>query len=78
MKNTFTTEHAAEIEAAQRANKDKQIEARLKVLALRVDGKSLREISEITRYHRSLMDFVVRSESMSIPARTVRSIFYDR
>ena len=50
-KYTFTAEHAAEIEAARRANKDKKIEARLKVLALRADGKSLSEITEITGYY---------------------------
>ena len=59
-KYTFTTEHATEIEAARRANKDKQIEARLKVLALRADGKSLSEISEITGYHRSHVSGLIR------------------
>ena len=59
-KNTFTAEHAAEIEAARRANKDKKIEARLKVLALRADGKSLSDITEITGYHRSHVSGLIR------------------
>ena len=59
-KYTFTAEQAAEIEAARRANKDKKIEARLKVLALRADGKSLSDITEITGYHRSHVSGLIR------------------
>lgn len=60
IKYTFRAEHAAEIEPARRGNKDKKIEARLKVLALRADGKSLSEISEITGYHRSHVSGLIR------------------
>lgn len=59
-KYTFTAEQAAEIEVARRGNKDKKIEARLKVLALRADGKSLSDITEITGYHRSHVSGLIR------------------
>ncbi len=44
-------EQKAEIEAARKKNKNKRTEARLKVLSMRAEGKSLEEISEVTRYH---------------------------
>lgn len=50
----------AEIEAARCVNKDKQIEARLKVFALRADGKSLSERSKRTEYHRSHVNGLIR------------------
>ena len=43
MKYKISAEQYAEIKAAQKANRDKQIENRLKVLALRYEGKSLKE-----------------------------------
>lgn len=59
-KYTFTAEHSTEIEAARRANKDKQIEARLQVLSLRAKGKSLLEISEISGFHRSYISGLIK------------------
>ena len=40
-----------EIEAAQKKNRNKNIERRLYVLVMRAEGKSLEEISEKTGYH---------------------------
>ena len=48
MKYKFSPEQYAEIKAAQKANRDMQIEKRLNVLALRCEGKSLEEIASIT------------------------------
>ncbi len=44
-------EQKAEIEAACKKNKNKRTEARLKVLSMRAEVKSLKEISEVTGYH---------------------------
>lgn len=40
-----------EIEAARKKNRNKNVERRLYVLVMRVEGKSLEEISEKTGYH---------------------------
>ncbi len=47
----INAEQKAEIEKARKKNKDKRVEARLKVLCMRADGKSLKEISEVSGYH---------------------------
>ena len=59
-KYIFTTEQATEIETARRANKDKQIDIRLRVLALRAEGKSLQEISAISGFHRSYVSGLIK------------------
>lgn len=53
MKYIFTEEDKQKIEQARKENKDKQIERRLKVLSLRIEGKKEREIVELTGFHRS-------------------------
>lgn len=53
MKYKFSEEQHAEIKAARRANRDKQIDKRLEVLELRSEGVSQKEIAEKTGYHRS-------------------------
>ena len=45
MKYQFNAEQYTEIIAAKKANRDKQIDARLNVLLLRCEGKSLVEIA---------------------------------
>ena len=54
MKYQFNAEQYAEIIAAKKANRDKQIDARLNVLLLRCEGKGLVEIAKETRFHRSV------------------------
>lgn len=53
MKYKFNEEQYAEIKAARKANKDKQIDKRLEVLELRCEGKSQEKIVEKTGFHRS-------------------------
>ena len=53
MKYKFSEEQHAEIKAARKANRDKQIDKRLEVLELRCEGVSQKEIAEKTGYHRS-------------------------
>ena len=53
MKYKFNEEQYAEIKAARRANKDKQIDKRLEVLELRCEGMSQCKIAEKTDFHRS-------------------------
>ena len=53
MKYKFSEEQRAEIKAARRATRDKQIEKRLEVLELRSEGKSEAEIVAKTGFHRS-------------------------
>lgn len=53
MKNKLNEKQKEEIKAARQANRDKQIEKRLKVLELRCEGVSLKEVSEKTGYYRS-------------------------
>ena len=48
MKYKFSEEQHAEIKAARRANRDKQIDKRLEVLELRSEGVNQKEIAEKT------------------------------
>lgn len=60
MKYKFSSEQYAEIKAAQKANRDKQIENRLKVLALRCEGKSLKEIASATGFGHAHISNLIR------------------
>ena len=60
MKYKFSSEQYAEIKAAQKANRDKQIENRLKVLVLRCEGKSLQEIASATGYCHAHISNLIR------------------
>ena len=60
MKYKLSAEQYAEIKAAQRGNRDKQIENRLKVLALRYEGKSLKEIAAATGFHHAHISNLLR------------------
>lgn len=41
----------AELEAARKANKDKNVEKRLKALVLRAQGKTNKQVAEVCGYH---------------------------
>lgn len=58
-KYEITAEQKIEIEKARKENKDKRIEKRLKVLCMRADGKSAREIGEATGYHYARVSTIV-------------------
>lgn len=58
-KYVITAEQKAEIEQARKANKDKRIEAKLKVLAMRADGASAKEIGEVTEFHPAYVSTIV-------------------
>ena len=60
MKYTFSMEDCANIKKARKANRDKQIEKRLKALSMRCDGKTLKEISRVTGFHRSYVSNLIR------------------
>ena len=60
MKYKFSPEDQAEIEKARKANRDKQIERRLKVLSMRCEGNTLEEISRVTGFHRSHISNLIR------------------
>ena len=60
MKYKISAEQYAEIKAAQKRNRDKQIENRLKVLALRYEGKSLGEIADATGFHHAHISNLIR------------------
>ena len=60
MKYKISEEQYAEIKAAQRGNRDKQIENRLKVLALRYEGKSLKEIAAATGFRHAHISNLIR------------------
>ena len=60
MKYKISEEQYAEIKAAQRGTRDKQIENRLKVLALRYEGKSLKEIEAATGFHHAHISNLIR------------------
>ena len=60
MKYKISDEQYAEIKSAQKANRDKQIENRLKVLALRYEGKKLEEIAAATGYHHAHISNLIR------------------
>ena len=51
VKYRITTEQKKEIEEARRINKNKRIEAKLKVLVMRSEGASAKRISEATGFH---------------------------
>ena len=53
MKYKFNEEEYAEIKAARKANRDKQIDKRLEVLELRCKGVTQKAIAEKTGFHRS-------------------------
>lgn len=58
-KYIITAEQKVEIEQARKVNKDKRIEAKLKVLVLRADGASAKEISEVTEFHPAYISTIV-------------------
>lgn len=60
MKNEFSPEQKAEIAKARKGNRDKQIERRLAVLAMRSEGKTLEEIARMTGFHRSHVGNLIR------------------
>ena len=60
MKYKISAEQYAEIKAAQQGNRDKQIENRLKVLALRYEGKKLKEIAAATGFHHAHISNLIR------------------
>ncbi len=51
MKHRYSEKDQEIIKAARKANKDKQVERRLKSLELQASGKSGKEISAITGFH---------------------------
>ncbi|MBO5570745.1 MAG: helix-turn-helix domain-containing protein [Clostridia bacterium] len=60
MKYQISPEQYAEILAAKKANRDKQIDARLNVLVLRYEGNNLAEIAKETGFHRSHVSGLIR------------------
>ena len=60
MKYKISEEQYVEIKAAQKANRDKQIENRQKVLALRYEGKKLDEIAAATGFHHAHISNLIR------------------
>ena len=60
MKYQFSSEQYAEIQTAKKANRDKQIDARLNVLVLRCEGKGLAEIAKETGFHRSHVSRLIK------------------
>ena len=59
VKYEITAEQRAEIEKARLENKNKRIEARLKVLCMRADGKTALEIGDETGYHSVTVSAIV-------------------
>ncbi len=51
MKHRYSEKDQAIIKAARKANKDKEVDRRLKALELQATGKSAKEISAITGFH---------------------------
>ncbi len=51
MKHRYSEKDQEVIKAACKANKDRQVERRLKAIELRVAGKSAKEISAVTGFH---------------------------
>ena len=60
MQYKFSAEQYAEIKVARKANRDKQIENRLKVLALRCEGKRMKEIAEATGFGHAHITNLIR------------------
>lgn len=59
VKYRITTEQKKEIEEARRLNKNKRIEAKLKVLVMRSEGASAKRISEATGFHPAYISTLV-------------------
>lgn len=53
LKYTFSIEEIREIEQARKKNKNKRVETRLKVLAMRAKGAKAKGIAEATGFHAS-------------------------
>lgn len=69
MKYKFSAEQYAEIKAAQKENRDKQIENRLKVLVLRCEGKRMKEIAEATGFgHAHITNLIRKYFEEGLPA----------
>ena len=60
MKYKISEEQYVEIKAAQKRNRDKQIENRLKVLALRYEGKKLDKIAAATGFRHAHISNLIR------------------
>ena len=58
-KYVITAEQKAEIEQARKTNKDKRTEAKLKVLVMRAEGASAKEISAATEFHPAYVSTIV-------------------
>ena len=58
-KYEITAEQKQEIEEARKENKDKRVEARLKVLSLRADGLKSKAIGEVTGFHPAYISTIV-------------------
>lgn len=59
-KYEFSNDDYAEIKAARKKNRDKQLDKRLFVLELRCEGKGLVEIAAITGFHRSHVSSLIK------------------
>lgn len=59
MKYKLTEEQKREIDQARRANKNKRVENRLRVLHLRSEGKSIRDIVAATDFSRSYVNKII-------------------
>lgn len=55
----ITEEQRLEIEAARRENRNKNVERRLRVLAMRAEGKPLKEIAKATEYHYAYVSTII-------------------
>ena len=60
MKYKFNSEDYEAIKTAREKNRDKQTEKRLQVLEMRCEGKTHKEISEKTGFHRSHISNLIR------------------
>ena len=60
VKYCFSQEDYAQIKAARKKNRDKQIDRRLEVLELRCEGMSYVAIAEATGFHRSHVSSLIR------------------
>ena len=58
-KYIITTEQLKEIEEARKSNKNKRVEAKRKVLAMRGEGASAKKISESTGFHPAYISALV-------------------
>lgn len=60
MKYKFSAEDYETIKTAREKNRDKQTDKRLQVLEMRCEGKTQKEISEKTGFHRSHISNLIR------------------